>query len=43
MDSWASWSGPCRRENPNVVKVYAEYKDKGFDIIGISLDKDGDK
>ena len=42
IDFWASWCGPCRREMPNVVKAYAEYKDKGFEIVGISLDKDGD-
>ena len=42
IDFWASWCGPCRQENPNVVKAYAEYKDKGFEILGVSLDyKDG--
>jgi peroxiredoxin len=40
IDFWASWCQPCRRENPNVVAVYNKYKDKGFDIIGVSLDKD---
>jgi len=35
---WASWCGPCRRENPAIVKVYNKYKDKGFDIYSISLD-----
>lgn len=39
LDFWASWCGPCRRENPNVVKVYEKYKDEGFEIIGISLDR----
>jgi len=42
IDFWASWCGPCRQENPNLVKAYAEYKDKGFEILGVSLDnKDG--
>jgi thiol-disulfide isomerase/thioredoxin len=40
IDFWASWCGPCRRENPNVVKTYAKYKDKGFEIFGVSLDQD---
>lgn len=40
IDFWASWCGPCRRENPNVVKVYAQYKDLGFEILGVSLDSD---
>jgi len=40
LDFWASWCGPCRQENPNVVKTYAKYKDSGFEILGISLDKD---
>ena len=39
IDFWASWCGPCRRENPNVVKMYNKYKDKGFDILAVSLDK----
>lgn len=38
IDFWAAWCGPCRRENPNVVKVYEQYHDKGLEIIGISLD-----
>lgn len=40
IDFWASWCGPCRAEFPNVKKVYAKYKDKGFEIYGVSLDKD---
>ena len=39
IDFWASWCGPCRRENPNVVKLYDKYKAKGFEILGVSLDK----
>jgi peroxiredoxin len=40
IDFWASWCGPCRRENPNVVAAYNKYKDKGFTIMSVSLDKD---
>lgn len=39
LDFWASWCGPCRRENPNVVKAWQKYKDKGFDVFGVSLDR----
>ena len=43
IDFWATWCGPCVHELPNVQKVYAQYHDKGFDIIGVSLDSDKDK
>ncbi|HAV55900.1 MAG TPA: peroxiredoxin, partial [Aequorivita sp.] len=39
IDFWASWCRPCRIENPNVVKVYNKYHDKGLNIISVSLDK----
>jgi len=40
IDFWASWCRPCRAENPNVVKLYNEYKDKGFTVYSVSLDRD---
>ncbi|MDR0892122.1 MAG: AhpC/TSA family protein [Mediterranea sp.] len=40
VDFWASWCGPCRREMPNLVEAYKQYKDKGFEIVGVSLDRD---
>lgn len=43
LDFWASWCGPCRKENPNVVAAYNRFKDKNFTILGISLDDDKDK
>ncbi len=42
VDFWASWCGPCRRENPHVVKLYNKYKSKGFEVLGVSLDRKKD-
>lgn len=39
IDFWAAWCMPCRRENPNLVKVYEKYQDKGFNILGVSFDR----
>lgn len=43
IDFWASWCRPCRMENPNIVAIYNDYKDKGFDVIGVSLDRPNQK
>ena len=43
LDFWASWCGPCRQENPNVVRAYNQFKDKGFTIYSVSLDQDQGK
>ena len=43
IDFWASWCGPCRKEMPNVVKIYSKFKNKGFEIYGVSLDQDKEK
>lgn len=43
VDFWASWCGPCRKENPNVVKLYEKYKEDGFTVFSVSLDKSKDR
>jgi peroxiredoxin len=43
LDFWASWCAPCRQENPNVAAAYNQYKDKGFTVLGVSLDQAGQK
>ncbi|HUH17651.1 TlpA disulfide reductase family protein [Albibacterium sp.] len=40
IDFWASWCAPCRQENPNIVAAYEKYKDKGFTVLGVSLDRE---
>lgn len=42
VDFWAAWCKPCREENPNVVRLYNEYKDQGFEVLGVSLDRSKD-
>lgn len=41
VNFWATWCGPCRREIPDFIEVYQEYKSKGFEIVGIALDEEG--
>lgn len=43
VDFWASWCGPCREENPNVVRAYNQFKNKNFTVLGVSLDRPGQK
>ena len=43
IDFWAAWCKPCRAENPNLVRIYKKYHEQGFNIIGVSLDREGQK
>jgi peroxiredoxin len=43
LDFWASWCGPCREENPNVVKAYKQFREKNFTVLGVSLDQENKK
>lgn len=43
VDFWASWCGPCRQENPNVVQAYQRFKSRNFTVLGVSLDRPGEK
>jgi thiol-disulfide isomerase/thioredoxin len=42
VDFWATWCGPCREEVPNVVAAYQKYHERGFEVLGVSLDQDRD-
>lgn len=42
VDFWASWCGPCRKENPNIVRIYNTYKNKNFTVFGVSFDTNKD-